>query len=86
MTMNEKVKNIQIRYYAILREASGVEKETVKTAAHDAGGLYKELQARYNIRLPDRNLKVAVNDHFCSLNTVLKDGDSVVFMPPVAGG
>jgi molybdopterin converting factor small subunit len=31
-------------------------------------------------------MKVAINDEFSEWNSELADGDSVVFIPPVAGG
>jgi molybdopterin converting factor small subunit len=44
------------------------------------------LQDRFAFTLPIQNLRVAINGEFQNGTASLKDGDSVVFIPPVAGG
>jgi molybdopterin converting factor subunit 1 len=78
--------NIQVRYYAILREQAGKSSESLATAATTAAMLFDELKARYPFTLNASQLKVAINTEFRDWQTPLKDGDSVVFIPPVAGG
>ena len=79
------MKNITIEYFAILREHAGQDRETLATEAGTAGALFEELKQRY--QFPELNsIKVAVNDEFADWEAVLNDGDSVVFIPPVAGG
>ena len=76
---------IQVEYFAILREHAGRSSEQVETGAATLADLFRELQERYAFpRLP--NLKVAVNDEFVDWQRAVEDGDSVVFIPPVAGG
>lgn len=76
---------ISIEYFAILREHVGQSSEELQTTAKTVGDLYNELNQRY--AFPDMGrLKVAVNHEFGEWNTPLADGDSVVFIPPVAGG
>ena len=76
---------IRVEYFAILREHTGRESEEVETGAHTAADLFRELDDRY--RFPRlASLKVAINDEFRDWDTGLADGDSVVFIPPVAGG
>ncbi len=76
---------IHVEYFAILRERAGRGSELVDTPAATAAELFQELAARYDFpRLP--SLKVAVNDEFADWQRALSDGDSVVFIPPVAGG
>lgn len=76
---------IQVEYFAILREHAGRGGEQLETGAATLAELFRELEARYQFpRLP--NLKVAVNDEFADWQRPLADGDSVVFIPPVAGG
>jgi molybdopterin converting factor subunit 1 len=77
---------IQVRYYAILREQAGRSEESFSTTATTPAALFTELKARYPFTLPMEQLKVAVNAEFREWDTALKDGDSVVFIPPVAGG
>jgi molybdopterin converting factor subunit 1 len=80
------MKKIHVAYFASLREEAGKHKETVLTSAKTARDIYKELQTRYKFRLSVDILRVAVNDEFVSWKTVLKTGDTVIFIPPVAGG
>ncbi len=80
------LKTIHIQYYALLREESGVSKEDVSTSALTAAELYQELKNKYNFKLSMGLFKVAINNQFSDWATKLNDGDSVVFIPPVAGG
>lgn len=76
---------IRVDYFAILREHTGLATEQFETAAATAGELYRELEARHGFpRLP--SVKVAINDEFSTWDAALADGDTVVFIPPVAGG
>lgn len=77
--------NIKIEYFAILREHVGHSSEVVQTEAGTAAELFDELSRRYGF--PDiGNMKIAINDEFGEWNSTLSEGDSVVFIPPVAGG
>jgi molybdopterin converting factor subunit 1 len=76
---------IQIQYFAVLREHVGMGGEEVTTRARSVAELFDELDARHGF--PDvGQLKVAINDEFAAWDASLADGDSVVFIPPVAGG
>jgi len=77
---------INIRYYAILREQAGKSEEALTTNAASPAALFDELKARYPFTLNAQQLKVAINAEFRDWDTLLKDNDSVVFIPPVAGG
>ncbi|MBM4221945.1 MAG: MoaD/ThiS family protein [Gammaproteobacteria bacterium] len=76
---------ICVEYFAILREHVGRTHESLSTPAATVGDLYAELEGRHGFPALGR-MKVAVNDEFCDWSTPLRDGDSVVFIPPVAGG
>lgn len=76
---------IRVEYFAILRERAGRDSEDVETRAATVADLFRELDDRYGFpRMA--SLKVAINDEFREWNSSLADGDSVVFIPPVAGG
>jgi len=79
-------KTIRIHYYAALREQRGSENETLTTDAATAADLYHELQDRHGFHLRRDQLKVAINAEFGAWDAALQDGDTVVFVPPVAGG
>jgi len=79
-------RTFRIQYFALLREQAGRSEERVTTTAATPADLYAELSRRYPFRLAREQLKVAVNAEFRDWSTPLADGDSVVFIPPVAGG
>lgn len=77
---------VVVQYFAILREQRGVAEESLATAAATPAALYEELRARHGFSLPGERVRAAVNDAFVAGDTPLRDGDRVVFIPPVAGG
>lgn len=80
-------RQINVRFFAILREQAGVSTLTLDTAAPDAAALYAELQSRHpSLVFPAALLKVSVNERYADLSAPLNAGDRVVFIPPVAGG
>lgn len=79
-------KNVKVQYYALLREQAGRSEEALVTGAGTPRELYEELRARYPFSLAPEMLRVAVNAEFGEWSQPLADGDSVVFIPPVAGG
>ncbi|TLY52235.1 MAG: MoaD/ThiS family protein [Gammaproteobacteria bacterium] len=81
-----QAKHLTVQYYALLREQAGRRQETLQSCAPTPRELYAELAARYPFSLAPEMLRVAVNAEFADWSTPLKDGDAVVFIPPVAGG
>jgi molybdopterin synthase sulfur carrier subunit len=77
---------VSVQYFAILREQRGLTHEKVETQAASAEAFYSELRARFGFTLPPDRVRAAVNGEFVAPDTALRDGDQVVFIPPVAGG
>ncbi len=77
---------ISIEYFALLKEQRGRSSDIVETQATDPKTLYSELKAKHAFSLDPESLKVAVNEDFATWDTPLREGDTVVFIPPVAGG
>jgi molybdenum cofactor guanylyltransferase len=77
---------LKVQYFAVLREQAGRSEETLQTSAATPADLFTELNARYRFTLSRDQLKVAVNSEFSEWSRCLAAGDSVVFIPPVAGG
>jgi molybdopterin synthase sulfur carrier subunit len=77
---------VSVQYFAILREQRGLTHENVDTHAGSVEAFYSELRARFGFTLPSDRVRAAVNGEFVSHDTSLRDGDKVVFIPPVAGG
>ena len=77
---------VNVQYFAILREQRGLAQERLATAAGTPEALYSELRARHGFTLPADRIRAAVNDEFVASSASLRDGDRVVFIPPVARG
>jgi len=79
---------VNLLYFASFREASGRSEEAreLPEGAH-VGDLWRDLARELP---PLRRLAsmppAAVNRELANPMTVLKDGDEVTFLPPVAGG
>ena len=80
--------NVRVKFFAILRERAGVA-EAAKELAEgtSVGELWRELQKDYpKLDVPGIRLLYAVNQNYVDINQTLRDGDEVVFIPPVSGG
>ena len=77
---------LRIQYFAMLRDTAGVSEEIIRTSAATPTALWEELRERHGFDEPLSALSVAVNEEFVSPERALRDGDTVVFIPPVAGG
>ena len=80
------MKSFNVLYFASLREQRGVSAETIESDAASPRFLYNELAALHQFRLAPERIKVIVNEQFVDWDSPLCSGDSVVFVPPVAGG
>ena len=80
------MRRLNVRYFAMLREQAGRSAEELETQATTPRELYDELRRRRGLTLAPEFLRVAVNDEFGDWRSPLSDGDTVVFLPPVAGG
>lgn len=84
--MSDAPKTIYLRYFAQLREQTHREQEERVTTAQTYGELYQELKTQYGLTLELSHVKVAANETFVALDQPIQAGDTVVFIPPVAGG
>lgn len=82
--------NIQLRYFASIRETLGTGSESLQTESRTLAALRAELVARggaYAEALaPGRAVRVALNQTMSEEATALTDGAEVGFFPPVTGG
>ena len=79
-------RRVTVQYFALLREQAGLGTESLVTAARTPRELYAELAHRYPFTLDPAVLRVAINSEFGDWSAPLRDGDAIVFIPPVAGG
>jgi len=77
---------LQIHWFAAFREATGQSKESVCSEAATVSGLFEEMKKIHPALASARGAKVAINDELADWNSSLKDGDTILFFPPVAGG
>ena len=83
--MSNSIK-IQVIYFAILRELTGLDKETFSMKqGNKPGDVLTSINERHEIDLRI-NFKIAVNDEFSDWDIELNEGDRLVFIPPVTGG
>jgi len=80
------MRNISVQYFAVLREQRGLATENLLTDAMTPLELYTELRATHSFTLPPERIRTAINDNFADNSSILREGDRVVFVPPVAGG
>ena len=84
------VKNIQLRYFASIREAIGRGSESLQTDAADVGTLRDAMLARgepYATSLArGRAVRIAINQTMCDEATGFDAGAEIAFFPPVTGG
>jgi molybdopterin converting factor subunit 1 len=83
---NSASQPVRVQYFALLREQAGRRDEALDTCARTPRELYEELRARHPFTLGPDMLRVAVNSEFVAWEQPLHAGDTVVFIPPVAGG
>ena len=79
-------KLITVRYFAGFREHAGTAEETVRLDAGTARDLFEQLKDRHGSNEPLGHCKVAINDEMADWDDALRDGDTVLLFPPVAGG
>lgn len=79
---------IEVLFFARLKDQVG--KASIQLEDDLAGNTLAQLQqqliAQGMSALQDDSIRLAVNQNFCTLDTVIKAGDEIAFMPPVTGG
>lgn len=77
---------LDVLYFASLRQAAGVERESVQTSATDLAGLYAEVKQRHGFAWDTAHLRVALDGAFARWDDAPAEGAQVAFIPPVSGG
>jgi sulfur-carrier protein len=82
--------NLELRYFAWIRERVGAAAETVETRAATVAELVEELrrrEERYALAFADlRSVRVAVDQELASFEAPIGDAREVAFFPPMTGG
>ena len=77
---------IKARYFALFREQTGCESELVDWQGGTAADLFQAMSEKHSKLKTEAAALVAINDEMSGWEVQLKDGDEVLFFPPVAGG
>ena len=79
--------NINVLYFASLADEANCHEEKITVPQSTSlTELYEQLRQKHRFSRPQSELRVAVNDYFVKWTDEIYDGDSVVFITPVAGG
>ncbi len=76
----------KVRYFALFREQTGCESETIDWPGGSAAELFQMMAEKHSNLTTEAAALVAINDEMSGWETVLIDADEVLFFPPVAGG
>ena len=77
---------IKVRYFALFREQTGCESETVDWAGGTVAELFHLMVEKHVALKTEATALVAINDEMAGWETPLHEDDEVLFFPPVAGG
>jgi molybdopterin synthase sulfur carrier subunit len=76
---------VSILYFASLRDAAGIERETVEHDG-DLAALYAALRSKHGFAWPQAQLRVALDGAFARWGDIPRDNAEIAFIPPVSGG
>ncbi len=81
---------ISIKYFANLKEVAGKESEELTASdgmkLDDLCRQLESSQSQIVEMIRQKNVMVAINQEMATMNTIIKDGDEVAFLPPFSGG
>ena len=76
----------KVHYFALFREQTGRDSETVNWSGGTTAELFQLMAEKHSALKMEVAALVAVNDEISGWQTALYDNDEVLFFPPVAGG
>ena len=79
---------VKVFYFGQARDAAGTGEEEVSLPSTSSVGtlVSKSTKEHRLLQRLSRSLRIAVNEEIAGDDDLLKDGDVVAFLPPVAGG
>ena len=80
------MKRVTIQYFGQLREQAGCRDEQHETNVATCAELFAELATRHGFTLSATACRPAVNHAIAGPASPIADGDTVAFLPPLAGG
>lgn len=79
---------VTVLYFGVLKDLFAGDRHVVELADGETVGGLLRLSQKNASKQSDvwRALAVAVNREYSGVDTILRDGDEVAFLPPVSGG
>jgi molybdopterin converting factor subunit 1 len=79
---------VTVRLFARLRDIAGTSELTRELApGATIGAVWRTLAREFpDLAQYERSISSAVNADYARMDTVVRDGDEVAFLPPVSGG
>lgn len=75
-----------VRYFALFRDQAGCASEAIEWTGGTAAELFQSMAQKHQSLTAETAALVAINDEMSGWDSVLEEGDEVLFFPPVAGG
>ncbi|MFP3917602.1 molybdopterin converting factor subunit 1 [Lysinibacillus telephonicus] len=76
---------INILLFAHLQEAIGKSELNIDLSDYTVGQIKQWMENQYP-QLSLQNMMAAVNEEFATDDIIVKDGDTLAFIPPISGG
>ena len=79
---------VRLLYFAVLRDITGKSESELSLAdGTSAGDVWKSVREQYQqLAGYEQPPLIAINETYARPETLLRDGDELAFIPPVAGG
>ncbi|SJM36132.1 Molybdopterin synthase sulfur carrier subunit [Psychrobacter pasteurii] len=78
---------ITVLYFASLADKAQQGQQQLDLADNlSLSELYAQLKQQHGFELDTAKVRVAINDEFANWDDAINDGDTIAFIPPVAGG
>jgi molybdopterin converting factor subunit 1 len=78
---------VKLLYFAVLRDIAGKRDDLVEVPEGTrAADLWQRLRERHHALRDVAQPMTAINESYADADQVLRDGDELAFIPPVAGG
>lgn len=75
----------KILFFAHLRDEAGHESVEIEAAGKTVAQLKELINEQYGVQKLDTSM-TAINEEFAANDEIIKDGDTIAFIPPVSGG
>ncbi|WP_419882437.1 molybdopterin converting factor subunit 1 [Peribacillus sp. B-H-3] len=76
---------IKVLFFAHLKDAAGKDEISIEGSGMTVSSLKDTIASEFGIDTLDSAM-TAINEEFADEETVLQEGDTVAFIPPVSGG